>query len=402
MDTGRIQKAVLKFIQWLDHYGEVSWDHQSFYAGRYGRAAKALYYRRPFLGMCAVAPMVLCEALAPSARRFFWKKQRFPIADAHYAMGFAHLFQCTGEQAHYDRAVHFLNVLESSRCPGYSQYCWGYPFDWQTRNGTIPEGTPLVTITPYAYEAFLSVEAIDSQEKWRKVLGSIAEHTAKDIKDFEAGSGAKTCTYTPSDEPGVVNASAYRSFLLTHSSRFFGQENYHRIAEGNLIFVLNMQNPDGSWPYARDSRSFVDHFHTCFVLKALAKIEKITGHKACGRAIDRGLEYYVKNLFDDRGLVKPFAKAPRLTVYKRELYDIAECLNLGVLLKNRNPRFDERVRGVLQEFLERWPKPDGSFRSRELFWGWDSVPMHRWGQSQIFRSLCLMLLQGKKRNEGLA
>jgi hypothetical protein len=25
--------------------------------------------------------------------------------------------------------------------------------------------------------------------------------------------------------------------------------------------------------------------------------------------------------------------------------------------------------------------------------GWDNVPMHRWAQSQLFRSLCLLLKQ---------
>ena len=32
----------------------------------------------------------------PSARRLFWKPQRFPIADAHYAMGFAFLSRVYG------------------------------------------------------------------------------------------------------------------------------------------------------------------------------------------------------------------------------------------------------------------------------------------------------------------
>jgi hypothetical protein len=31
-------------------------------------------------------------------------------------------------------------------------------------------------------------------------------------------------------------------------------------------------------------------------------------------------------------------------------------------------------------------KSDGFF-SRRLHLGWDNVPMHRWGQSQMFRSL---------------
>ena len=43
-----------------------------------------------------------------------------------------------------------------------------------------------------------------------------------------------------------------------------------------------------------------------------------------------------------------------------------------------------------------WIKPDGSFRSRKLYLGWDNVPMHRWGQSQMFRSLAYYLCEMKK------
>ena len=41
-----------------------------------------------------------------------------------------------------------------------------------------------------------------------------------------------------------------------------------------MNFVLESQNADGSWYYSTDGeRDFVVHFHTCFVMKALAKIE---------------------------------------------------------------------------------------------------------------------------------
>ena len=74
---------------WLEAYGETSWDHQSFFAGPIGRTAKSLYYRNRLLGTAAVAPMIFLEAFFPSARRLFHHPIRFPIADAHYAMGFA-------------------------------------------------------------------------------------------------------------------------------------------------------------------------------------------------------------------------------------------------------------------------------------------------------------------------
>ncbi len=65
-----VRTAVLRFVDWLDRYGELSHDHQSFFASDLGRAAKALYYRKPLLGKLAVAPMIFSEAFVPSARNF--------------------------------------------------------------------------------------------------------------------------------------------------------------------------------------------------------------------------------------------------------------------------------------------------------------------------------------------
>jgi hypothetical protein len=103
------------------------------------------------------------------------------------------------------------------------------------------------------------------------------------------------------------------------------------------------------------------------------------------------VNYYLKNLFDTDGLPKPFSKAPRLTVYKRELYDCAECINVCLLLKDRFPQLEQTLEKVVSGIVTDWIKPDGSFRSRRLHWGWDEVPMHRWAQSQMFRSLTFYL-----------
>jgi hypothetical protein len=189
----------------------------------------------------------------------------------------------------------------------------------------------------------------------------------------------------------VVNASAYRAALLTQASIDFREEKYLSTARRNLNFVLQSQNPDGSWFYSTEGeRDFVDHFHTCFVLKGLAKIEALTGDRDVTQAIEKGVDYYVKNLFDEQGMPKPFSRRPRLTVYRHELYDYAECINLAVLLRGRFPALDRILSGMRS--LEGWQKNDGSFRARQLLLGWDNTPMHRWAQSQLFRSLCLLLL----------
>ena len=144
-------------------------------------------------------------------------------------------------------------------------------------------------------------------------------------------------------------------------------------------------------------RDFVDHYHTCFVMKALAKIHSLTGHPASLEALSKGVNYYLRIFFLKTGLPKPFSKAPRLTVYKRELYDCAECINLCLLLRDRFPQLERTLETVVAGILKDWIKPDGSFRSRQLHLGWDNVPMHRWGQSQMFR-VCVVPSFVKQRN----
>jgi hypothetical protein len=384
------------FVRWLDGYGEDSWDHQSFFAGPIGSRAKKLYYTHPRLGLFAVAPMIFCEAFAPSARLLFHKRIRFPIADAHYSMGFTYLAEATGESKYLSRASHFLDVLKQSRCANFKEYCWGYPFDWVTRNGVMAAQTPLITSTPYAYEAFLHMYQAEPKPELLEIMASIARHGMNDIKEFVVSPTASSCSYSPFDGGGVINAAAYRSFLLTSAGQLLGEPEYQKAGERNLRFVLQNQNEDGSWPYAVDGvRGFVDHFHTCFVMKALAKVQSLTGDQETLDALRKGVAYYEKYLFDTDGLPKPFSVAPRMTVYKRELYDCAECINLCLLLRDRFPELGTRLETVVSGILDEWVQDAGFFRARRLLVGWDNVPMHRWGQSQMFCSLARYLRDSK-------
>src|SRR5438128_7784286 len=222
----KVSDALSGFSAWLACYGEKSWDHKSFFAGLIGRRAKSLYYRNRLLGTAAVAPMILCEAALPSARRLFHRRIRFPIADAHYAMGFGFLYEATGDFSQLEGAVHFLTELKKSRCRGFKEYCWGYPFDWVTRNGVLKEQTPLITTTPYVYEAFLQVFELNPRDEWKHILESVARHAAMDIKDFKASETVSTCSYTPFDKGGVINAAAYRTFLLTSASQVLSKDEY--------------------------------------------------------------------------------------------------------------------------------------------------------------------------------
>ena len=164
-------------------------------------------------------------------------------------------------------------MLLTTACQGRSGLGWGYPFDWVTIDGIIPRQTSLITTLPYVYEAFAAVNEIDGDDRWLSVMRLIAEHARQDYRDFDTGNGAATCWYSTleRDRGMVVNANAYRAFLL-RSCHDLNDVRYLNASKANLRFVLNAQNPDGSWYYSTEGkRDFIDHFHTCFVMKALSK-----------------------------------------------------------------------------------------------------------------------------------
>jgi len=389
-----IQSLLEQFHIWLEAYGQTSQDPYDFMVSSYGQWARSLYYRSPLLGIIPVAPLVFLELFAPSLGKWFSPRRRFPIVDAHYAMGFVYLFQATGRSEYYIKAREYLEILKKSRCPGYKYYCWGYPFDWVNVSGICKAYTPLITTTPYVYEAFAAVYDLQEEDdQWLDIMHQIAEHVLHDIRDKEVAPGACSCSYSPANKrQGVVNASAYRTFLLAEASHRFSDNEYWRVGEKNLNFVLESQQPDGSWFYAMDGKDrFIDHFHTCFVIKNLIKVERLVHDTRCKEAIEKGVDYYLSNLIDANGLPKPFAIAPRLVLYRRDLYNYAESINLGLLLRRQFEAFNSILESQLKDLTTRWKKPDGSFRSRQLLFGWNNVPYHRWAQSQLFRSLSLWL-----------
>jgi hypothetical protein len=248
----------------------------------------------------------------------------------------------------------------------------------------------------------MQVQKLRPTDERERIMASIVRHALTEITDSKFSETAMTCSYTPEVKGLVINASAYRAGLLAQAAKFLGPEGWLDTAMRNVNFVLETQNADGSWPYAVDGvRDFVDHFHTCFVMKALAKIYFLNRDPRILAALTKGVDYYLKNLFGKDGMPRPFSKAPRLTVYRCELYDCAECINLCLLLRRDFPRLEETLQTVVAGVLEDWIKPDASFRSRKLLLGWDNVPMHRWAQSQMFRSLAFYLKEkaGRKKQK---
>jgi hypothetical protein len=380
-------EAVRSFVCWLDAFGEWSQDPYDFWAS-VGGGAKTLYYRRRLLGRVAAAPFVLLDLVAPRARALVRPRERFPIADAHYAMGFFALARAEDDPRHIRRGRAFLDALERSRSPLFEDPAWGYPFDWPTRYGVYRAGWPLITSTPYGYEAFEAGHAAAGDSAYVGMMEGVARFAAERIPVTPVGPDAEAAAYTPFDRRQVVNASAYRGFLLTAGGRRFEREDWLSAARRNVAHVLQSQRNDGSWPYSTDGPDdFVDNIHTCLVLKNLFKIWALTEEEEVREAIENGYSFYLDQLLDETGRPIPFARRPRLTLHRRDLYDYAEGINLAQLLQGEIPAARGVLESLVRDLVERWILPDGHFVTREMVVGRNTIPYHRWAQAQTFHAL---------------
>jgi len=393
-DLRHIWDMVDAFLIWLNKNGYYSYDQYDYWNTAYGKLAKRLYYKKIYLGAPLVVPIFLLELFFPYSRKLVVDKKRFPIADSHFIMGNVNLFKVTRYNKFLDEAIIISDELLKSAIPGYSGYCWGYPFDWQTNRGLIKKGTPLITTVPYCFEAFLSLYDFTKEEKYLEVAHSISQFVLNDLNESVISDMSSACSYSPIDNGKIVNANAYRAFCLMEAYHRFGADGLKEKAVKNLNFVLDNQYIDGSWLYAVDNphNAFVDNFHTCFILKNLYKANVYLKSSKVNNAIIKGYNFYRNNLFADKDVPKPYAILRRTQLVQVEMYDYAEGISLGVLLKDEIPGAFELAKKLVRDVYLYYQLPDGHFITRLNLGGLrNTVPYLRWPQSQMFFALTTLL-----------
>jgi hypothetical protein len=388
--------AIRAFVCWLEKSGYESYDPYDLWGTRYGLLARRLYYHRNPLGFALIAPCLAIETVWPGLRSIFVHKKRFATADGQLLLAFLNLYALTAEMPYLDEARTLASHLLKISLPGYAGYCWGYPFDWQNNRGLWRKNTPYITATPYCYEGFAHLFAVTGGEAYRDVAVSVARFVHDDLKDTSDGNdGAAAASYSPVDETKVVNASAYRAFVLFDAVQRFGLADYEEKARRNLRFILQNQRPAGSWLYGigHSADGFIDHFHTCFVLKNLHKLNQHLNSEAVREAIARGYHYYRHALFDGEDNPKYFAIQPRTQFVRLEMYNVAEAITLGTLLRHEIPEAIELARRLARRLVEEYQLPDGHFVTRVYRGGFrHTYPFLRWPQAQLFYALTNLLL----------
>jgi hypothetical protein len=198
--------------------------------------------------------------------------------------------------ARIERTVEELDRLAA---PGFSGLCWGYYFDWQTRTDFKRANTPIVVSTAFIGMGLLDAYAATGHTGHLDRARSACEFILHDLNRTPHPHGF-IFSYSPDDHEQVYNASILGAALLARVGALTGEREMLDTARAAVDAVVADQRDDGSWSYSRgDHRTFVDNFHTGYVLCALGDYIAASGDKRHRDALERGWGFYRQRFFDD-------------------------------------------------------------------------------------------------------
>jgi hypothetical protein len=185
----------------------------------------------------------------------------------------------------------FISGLLAMKADGYSGACWGYNFDWQSRNFFAPRGMP--TIVPTAFAARALIEAGHAEAR------SVCDFIMNDLPRTVDTETEICFSYAPNTNTRIFNASLLAAEVLASVGKTTGENELIELAERAARYVVNNQQPDGSWLYgAEPKQAWTDNFHTAYVLFSLKRITDISTRKnEFQQGLERGYQFWKNNFF---------------------------------------------------------------------------------------------------------
>jgi hypothetical protein len=299
--------------------------------------------------------------------------------------GNAFLYRLDPKPDYLEENRHLLNLLLEHRSPGFEHLCWGQPFAWGS-SPRYPPHTPAVPATSPIAHGILDYYQVSDDEKALAMLDDVARYLILE-NGYEVFDDSLCLHYAPRNEDLVFNINAQAASFLLRLSVLTGDRGQRSFGNRAVKFVVEGQNPDGSWYYTdvrNGSSPRIDNRHTGFVLEHLRLAADILEWPQVTQAVEHGWAYYEEALFEG---VRP--KWSPTQVYPVDIHDVAQ----GIITSAQLDRLAFATDVVEFAFDKLF---DGSAQFYyKLFQGGkvNQTVFIRWGQAWMFKALSLFALQ---------
>ena len=285
-----------------------------------------------------------------------------------------------------EKQVHsFLSGLLSMKLDGYSGACWGYNFDWQSRNFFAPRDTP--TIVPTAFAARALIEA--GHDDYVRVARSVCDFILRDLPRSVDKDSELCFSYAPNSDTRIFNASLLAAEVLASVGRLTGEHELFERAERATRYVVNNQRHDGSWFYGTDPKqSWIDNFHTAYVLFSLKRIIDVSPFGSEFQpALKRGYEFWKNSFFLAEGWPKYYHDDP----YPADAHAAASAVVTFLECAELDKNASSLARNVAAWTIQNLRDSRGFFYYQRRRFYTVRKPYMRWTQAWMLYALARLL-----------
>jgi hypothetical protein len=280
-----------------------------------------------------------------------------------------------------------LSELEGLRCEGFEEACWGYHFDVQTRVFFYPKGAPNTIATSFAGMAALDAFEATGEQRYLELARASGEFFLHHVPQTEDGPGA-FFGYLPGDRTPIHNSNMLVCALLARLARATGEGNLLAAAREGVSYTVARQLATGAWPYGEQAHlQWIDNFHTGYVLECLEICAESGLDDLAQPALDRGLDFYRRELFLSDGAPKYLPSS----LYPIDVQCAAQGIQTFARAAAHRPELGRLAWAVFRYANREMRRDDGAFifQRRRL---WTSrIPYVRWSAAPMMLALTHLL-----------
>lgn len=292
------------------------------------------------------------------------------------------LYKKTNDAEYLRKAQLLYKNLEEIGINSRNGIGWGLNFNFTTRFVQADKTTPNLFQTINALHSLIDFYEVDNDEGVKEITKNGFSFILRDLK-YTDKDNSICWNYWKGLETQIYNVNGLIIGLLSRASKIIFIENVENLINRTINFLKQGQNEDGSWYYSQgDKANFVDGFHTGYILEGLS-IAKLNGFAIDEDMFTKGVEFYLKNLFQKNNLPKYYNNS----VYPIDGQNCAQALQTLFYLKKLNLVEQNFVESVFLKVDKALWNEHGYYNYMKTKMQVYKTPMNRWVNAPMYLSL---------------
>ncbi|MCP4371486.1 MAG: hypothetical protein GY797_25705 [Deltaproteobacteria bacterium] len=322
------------------------------------------------------------------------KKLYSSKAFGFFAKGYLYHYLVTQDKTYLNLVKEHLSWLENNFCKEYSGMSWGNSFDFASRGGVIPKGTPTIVWTAHISESFDHAYSVLKQESYKNTVLDAALFIQESLGRNEDETGV-CLAYGPNESGGVIhNSNLLGAVALLRAWKYTQNKDCFDLARKAINWSCARINSDGSWYYGDDEKyKWIDNFHTAYNLDSLVAAQDIGGEGLVNQEmIDATYKFWIDNFFLEDGTPKYYCNE----TYPLDIQCASQAIESLAKYSERDQEAIHLALKVANWTIGHMQKKNGAFRFRKGRIFNNGLESIHWGQSTMLSALGCLLYYLKK------